>query len=86
MDNISIINDSNSIIDPDVYDLDVIDFIISKHIRYIRQKAPVELMKSISNEMRCVYHEIRLGDGNGDDIETVYNDTIDALKPIIPFL
>lgn len=84
MDNTGIINDLNSIIEPDVYDLDSLDYIIAKHLKYIRQKAPVELMNSLSIELRCVYYEIRLGDG--EYTEHVYNDCIDALKAIIPYL
>jgi hypothetical protein len=84
MDNASIINDLNTIIDPEFYDLDVLTAVIMRHLDHMRQIAPEELMNTLNIELRCVHHEIRLGDGSYT--EHCYNDCITAVKAIAAYL
>lgn len=54
---------------------------ICEYISFLNENISEELLSSLNTELKCVYNESRLGDGEYNDL--VYNDCIDVIKDII---
>lgn len=84
MDSHSVIMKLETICNADYYrtaSLNELYIDINNLYDYIQNNISKELCESLHTEMKSVYYEIRLGDGDSYDI--VFNDCIEVLKKVI---
>lgn len=57
---------------------------VIENYKFIHDNVSNDLYMSLHTEVDCVYYEIRLGDGEYDDM--IFNDCIEVLKQVIKAL